>query len=110
MNLLRLAVILASWIAWGIPFVSATKGGPPQQLDRRARWGMVCQGIGFALVWHGGWWVRASGLRLAAASVFFVLAITLSWVATDTLGRQWRFDAGLNADHQLIRSSSGTMK
>jgi len=33
-----------------------------------------------------------------------VLAILLSWTATRSLGRQWRIDAGLNPDHELVTS------
>jgi protein-S-isoprenylcysteine O-methyltransferase Ste14 len=36
--------------------------------------------------------------------VFASLAAVLSWTATRALGRQWRIDAGLNVDHELVRS------
>ena len=36
--------------------------------------------------------------------VFFFLATLLSWTGARALGRQWRIDAGLSADHQLITS------
>ena len=35
---------------------------------------------------------------------FFALASVLSWTARAALGRQWRFDAGLISEHQLITS------
>jgi protein-S-isoprenylcysteine O-methyltransferase Ste14 len=35
--------------------------------------------------------------------LFFVFAISLSWTATRALGEHWRMDAGLNADHELVR-------
>jgi protein-S-isoprenylcysteine O-methyltransferase Ste14 len=34
----------------------------------------------------------------------FALACLLSWTAVRALGRQWRFDAGVNEDHELVRS------
>jgi len=36
--------------------------------------------------------------------LFFALAATLSWTARRVLGKQWRIEAGLNADHELITS------
>ena len=35
-----------------------------------------------------------------------MLGGVLSWTSARTLGRQWRFDAGLNADHQLVQSGA----
>jgi protein-S-isoprenylcysteine O-methyltransferase Ste14 len=36
--------------------------------------------------------------------VFFVLGSLLSWSGARALGRQWRVDAGLNPDHELVQS------
>ena len=33
---------------------------------------------------------------------FFAMAVALSWSSTRALGIQWRFDAGLNAEHELV--------
>ena len=38
------------------------------------------------------------------ATSFLAAGCVLSWTAVGALGRQWRIDAGLNVDHQLIRS------
>ena len=38
--------------------------------------------------------------------IFLALAGLLSWTSARALGRQWRFDAGLNADHQLVQSGA----
>jgi protein-S-isoprenylcysteine O-methyltransferase Ste14 len=106
MRIIALMLILAGWTGWVIPFFLVRKSGTPQQLDRRARWGIALQGIGFALIWQIRWRAPIGPMRLMISSVFFVLAITLSWTSARTLGRQWRFDAGLNADHQLIRDGA----
>jgi protein-S-isoprenylcysteine O-methyltransferase Ste14 len=81
----------------------------PQQIDRRARWGIVLQGVAFFLVWYGRIGAQTSAgrggvWRIPFAIVFFSLADLLSWTSFRALGRQWRFDAGLNADHELVRS------
>jgi protein-S-isoprenylcysteine O-methyltransferase Ste14 len=36
------------------------------------------------------------------AVLFLLSAIALSWSGTRALGRQWRVDAGLGQDHELI--------
>jgi protein-S-isoprenylcysteine O-methyltransferase Ste14 len=108
MHRLTLCILLTGWIAWMVPFfLIKSGGGKPQQLDRRARWGIVLQGLAFALVWQGPFWRRSPGnSRLFLAIVFFALAVALSWTAARTLGRQWRFDAGLNPDHELVRAGA----
>ena len=37
-------------------------------------------------------------------SRFFALAAALSWTAVRALGRHWRVEAGLDPDHELVRS------
>ena len=89
------------------PFFLARRGGRAQTLDRRARWGIVIQAIGFAIVGMNRYWTRSpSMVRVIPAVCFLMLAGVLSWTSARTLGRQWRFDAGLNADHQLVQSGA----
>lgn len=40
------------------------------------------------------------------SAAFLTLAGLLSWNAARALGDQWRFDAGLNADHRLVRQGA----
>jgi protein-S-isoprenylcysteine O-methyltransferase Ste14 len=47
---------------------------------------------------------RASVAALAAAAVFGAIAVWLMWTAVTHLGRQFRIQAGLYEDHQLVRS------
>jgi protein-S-isoprenylcysteine O-methyltransferase Ste14 len=109
---LALTVLVGGWLGWLIPFLIVnrkkrrTKLGP-HQLDRRARWGIMLQGLGFALMWRGVFSTRTVATwRIPLAISFFVLAGMLSWTSVCPLGRQWRLDAGLNADHELVRSGS----
>jgi len=102
-------IILASgWFAWMIRFIVALfKRKTPRatKVDRRARWGMVFIAVAYALVWHGDFWTRSPGpWRIVTSVVLFAAASVLSWTSTHALGRQWRLDAGLNADHVLVRS------
>jgi len=108
MSLYTFGVLTAAWVGWTAPFfLIKQKGGKPQTLDRRARWGIFLQGIAYFIVWQPTFWApsRASW-RLPVALVFLIMGPLISWTSARTLGRQWRFDAGLNADHQLIRSGA----
>jgi protein-S-isoprenylcysteine O-methyltransferase Ste14 len=62
-------------------------------------------GIGYGLLWQGRFWERPlPEWRLAVSCVSLAAACLLSWSATRALGRQWRVDAGLSADHELVMS------
>ncbi len=100
----RYGILMAGWILWVLPFFLMKRNkGKAQQLDRRARWGILLVAAGFALLWQGRFWeLSVSTWRLALAVLFFVLASVLSWTATRALGRHWRIDAGLNAEHELV--------
>jgi protein-S-isoprenylcysteine O-methyltransferase Ste14 len=101
------AILVAGWIGWMTPFFLIQRGrGAAQTIDRRARWGIVLQGIGFALVFWRLGSVAVAAWRAALAVIFFVAAAALSWSSTRALGRQWRIDAGLNADHRLIQTGA----
>lgn len=98
----------AGWLTWVAPFFLIKRGGgSAQKVDRRARWGILLQGIAYAILWQNSFWTRATPpWRLSLGVVFLALAGVLSWTSARTLGRQWRFDAGLNADHQLVQSGA----
>jgi len=97
-------IVAAAWIAWMLPFVRVRRRAPPaQQVDRRARWGILLVAISFATLWQYQFWETSLPVwRLALAVVLLLLADTLSWSATRVLGKQWRVDAGLNAEHELV--------
>jgi len=102
------SILATGWLLWAIPFVvlyAQRRSGRPAKVDRRARWGMLFLAVAYAVVWQGNFWTRSPGfLRIAACILLFAAAGTLSWTSTRALGRQWRFDAGLNSDHELVRS------
>jgi protein-S-isoprenylcysteine O-methyltransferase Ste14 len=101
-------IISAGWFLWGLPFLLIKrKSQAPAKLDRRARWGIVLETIAYVLIWQGKFWERSPEIwRVALSVTFLVLAAILSWTSTRTLGNQWRFDAGLNADHKLVREGA----
>jgi len=100
------AILVAGWLLWLTPFFRARQSEKPaKQVDRRARWGILLVAIAYCLLWQGRFWERSPRRwQVALAIVFFVLASLLSWTGARALGRQWRIDAGLSADHELITS------
>jgi protein-S-isoprenylcysteine O-methyltransferase Ste14 len=74
-------------------------------VNRRARWGVLLVALAYAILWQNRFWARPLPYwRIAVSASFLALAGTLSWTATRSLGRQWRIDAGLDADHELVMS------
>jgi len=99
-------ILAVGWIVWCTPFFLVKRNTEsPQKVNPNARWGIAFQIVGYSLLWQGHLWTRPlAAWRLALALLFFILAGLLSWMGARRLGRQWRIDAGLNADHELVRS------
>jgi protein-S-isoprenylcysteine O-methyltransferase Ste14 len=100
------AILVAGWFLWLAPFLRAKQSEkPPKQVDRRARWGILLVAIAYSLLWQGHFWERSTQpWQVSLSVVLFVLASLLSWTGSRALGRQWRIDAGLSADHELVMS------
>jgi protein-S-isoprenylcysteine O-methyltransferase Ste14 len=92
--------------AWLMPFLWAKRGkGRLAAVDRRARWGLLLEVLALALMIGSRFWtVNVFSWRVTAAILFFLLASTLSWTSTKTLGRNLRFDAAIGMDHALVHS------
>ncbi len=92
---------------WVWPFVKAKRH--PEltgKIDPRARWGMLLEMVAFAALWQGRFWAAAVPVwRVGLSMAFFALAAGISWSSVRALGKQWRFDAGLNTEgeHELVR-------
>ena len=99
-------ILTGGWLIWMAPFLLAKRGHQrPKAVDRRARWGVLLVAVSYAILWQGRFWARPlPGWRIVVSVAFLVLAAALSWTATRHLGRQWRIDAGLNPDHELVTS------
>ena len=99
-------ILIATWAVWLLRFgVTRPTTRTPEKRDSRARWGMVPQGLGFLAIY-----LRHSRIpdpplwRAAFGTVFLSAGAALTWTAVRALGRYWRVDAGLDADHQLVRT------
>jgi protein-S-isoprenylcysteine O-methyltransferase Ste14 len=107
----RVAVLIAAWLSWWLAFAASWKRHREKavKVDPGARWGMLLQSAGFFFVfvhsprtWNSGFemWRALAGVLFAGPAIFML------WSAVRNLGRQWRFDAGLNLDHELVQSGA----
>ena len=99
-------ILAAGWVTWMTPFLLLKRHArPAQKTDRRARWGVLLVAIAYSLLWQSKFWERSlPGWRAALSVLFMLLATLLSWTAPRALGRHWRIDAQLSADHELVTS------
>jgi protein-S-isoprenylcysteine O-methyltransferase Ste14 len=106
MTLPQSALLIASWLLWMTPFFLMKRNRErAAQVDKRARGGIVIQSLAYCLLWQSDFWNHPLPVwRMALAGLFFAVGVLLVWDAIRVLGRQWRLDAGLNADHELVRS------
>jgi protein-S-isoprenylcysteine O-methyltransferase Ste14 len=100
-------IVVVGVVLWFSPFVrTGWSTSAAQSVDRRSRWGLVLELIGYALMLQSRFWdVSPQRWRVLASLLCFVIAIALSWTATRALGREHlRFDAAIGAEHELVRS------
>lgn len=95
------------WMLWSLAFVKPRRRAAGQKKAVRAtssRVGIVFVGLGFACVWA---FIFPSGFHKSAASLVVSMiigppSVLLAWIATRHLDKQWRFEAALSEDHELI--------
>jgi protein-S-isoprenylcysteine O-methyltransferase Ste14 len=95
-------------ICWALglyPFLFRPKQSRVRQsvIVPKARWGIALQIVAFLLVSIVLFKPRPEGL-LVAAMVIMPLSVWLGWRAVVHLGKQWRIQAGLYSDHELVRT------
>ncbi len=93
-------------IVWFVPFIPAwRRRGTILHSDRRARWGMLLEAVGYSLLWQGAFWTRTPGpARVALSACLFCLAALLSWTASRSLGRHLHLDAAMLESHALVKA------
>ena len=115
--------LILCWLLWVMTFVRSRARQAGQQAvvtAHSARWGILLQGLGYGLVWgfpavdwdillglreshqQGGGTGRA--LLLLASMILAPWSVALVWFAVRHLGKQWRIQAGLSADHELVQT------
>jgi len=97
------------WILWLAAFIKPGRqaaGKAKVATATASRWGIFLVMVGFALTWA---YVRPVGFHkswpsLAASMILGPLSVALAWAATRHLGKQWRLEAALSDDHELIQT------
>jgi protein-S-isoprenylcysteine O-methyltransferase Ste14 len=103
------AELISCWIVWCAAFIRPSRqaaGGTEAAKAQVSKWGIALVMMGFALVWT---YVRPVGFHKSAASLIASMvlgppSVALAWAATRHLGKQWRYQAALRADHDLIQT------
>src|SRR5438874_1550211 len=109
MLLFMSALLVACWFAWLYPFVFRAPHNqkrPSITLAAPTRAGLLleCSAIFIAFLCRMPADRPPGLLRLAFGAILGVVSAVLSWTAVKHLGRQFRVNAGLYEDHQLVRT------
>lgn len=109
MLLIGWIALMASWFAWLYPFVFRAPHNqkrPSITLATPTRAGLLleCIAIFMAFVCRLPADSPPGVVRVAGSVILGVLSAVLSWTSVKHLGRQFRVNAGLYEDHQLVRS------
>lgn len=107
--IVAVAEMFVCWVAWSLAFIRPSREAAGRTEVTRApssKWGIVLVMVGFALLWA---YVRPVGFRKSDLSLILSMvlgppSVALVWAATRHLGKQWRYQAALRADHELIRT------
>jgi protein-S-isoprenylcysteine O-methyltransferase Ste14 len=103
------AELVVCWLSWIFAFVTVRKraAGEKKVVSAPASlWGIALVAIGFFCV---GFRLRPveihkSPVSLVLSMLLAPVATALAWAATRHLGKQWRYEAALSEDHDLIQT------
>lgn len=95
------------WFLWILGFVlfRPKQKSTPVQTAPKARWGIVLQSLGYWAIYIPASRSFADPIpvwRICAGIVFGLVGIWLAASGVRHLGKQWRVNAALNSDHELI--------
>jgi protein-S-isoprenylcysteine O-methyltransferase Ste14 len=101
--------VFGLWAAWVMQFVlfRPKQKSTPIKTAPQARWGIVFQALGYWAIYipaRSLWGEPVAIWRLAAGTAFGLVGIWLASAGVRHLGKQWRINAALNEDHELITS------
>ncbi len=109
LQIIALAELVAGYAIFSLAFFKPGRLSQRQKKAVRApasRWGILLQTIGFACAWA---YVRPSGFskptaELVVSMILVPVSVWLAWRAAHHLGKQWRYEAALSEDHELVRT------
>jgi len=110
MRQMTFAALMAVWILWVLAFVFRRKRGARHRAattDRASIVGIVLQSVAYAVLSSrknamGG--LRIDPFIVTLGLVLGAISVILIWWAIPTLGKQWRVQAGVYEDHELVQS------
>jgi len=107
----RIAILAGAWLVWFLGLTALGKGHrqPAVRKDPKARWGLALQMTGYCIVnvhTPDFWKSELPMWRAIAAVAFALISIAIFRSAVASLGPQWRFDAALNRDHELVQTGA----
>jgi protein-S-isoprenylcysteine O-methyltransferase Ste14 len=102
-------VLGVCWIVWSLAFVKPQRHAAGQKKAVRAtssRWGIFLVMLAFACE---GAFIQPVGFHKSAPSLIASMivgppSVVLVWLAARRLDKQWRFEAALSEDHELIKT------
>jgi protein-S-isoprenylcysteine O-methyltransferase Ste14 len=109
LQLVAYGELTVCWIAWSASFVQPFRKAAGQREIAKApaaRWGILLNVAGFACIWA---YVRPAGFEksvwgLIASMLLGPPSVLLAWRATRHLGKHWRYQAALYANHELVQT------
>jgi protein-S-isoprenylcysteine O-methyltransferase Ste14 len=101
--------LVLCWTAWVLAFLKPSRQAAGQKKIERApssRLGIAFVFMAFFSVWV---YVRPVGYHQPkaesiASMILGPLSVVLAWAAAHRLGKQWRYEAALSEDHELIQT------
>src|ERR1700722_13213368 len=99
-------ILIAGWLGWASAFIRPDRSRTKVvRRSRAARWGIVLQAVAYSLLWQNKFWARGpKELSVIVAAALFAISALIAWTARVALGRHWRVDAALGAEHELVQS------
>jgi protein-S-isoprenylcysteine O-methyltransferase Ste14 len=109
MRFIATVELIVCWFAWGYPFIFRA----PHSQKRESitapllmQVGLLLEAVGIFVAW--AFRLPAAGApgvwRMVGSMILGPVAGVISWLAVRRLGRQFRVQAGLYADHELVRT------
>lgn len=109
LQVIALAEALLCWIIWMLAFIGPRRQNVDAKIAVKApvsKWGISLVMLSFFVVWLR---VQPTGFEKSSLSLVVSMflgppSVILVWVASRRLGKQWRLQAAVNEDHELIQS------
>jgi protein-S-isoprenylcysteine O-methyltransferase Ste14 len=109
LQLIALVEVIFCWIVWSLAFIKPSKQAAKQKqaaIAPASKWGIFLVMLGFACIWA---YVRPMGFAKSTPSLIVSMllgppSVALVWAATRHLGKQWRYQAAVSEDHELIKT------